>query len=150
MARMKKRIIEKVISKSKKLDSRFRGNDTGEALVIQWSLAIYWALVLYWALVIGHSMVIGYLGLGYFFVIHHSSLIRHSDFGIRHLLFLLPIAYCLLAYCLLAYCLLAYCLLAYLPISICSSSISLNSPACSISSSGGPNSIALPWFSTMT
>ena len=140
MARMKKRIIEKVISKSKKLDSRFRGNDTGEALVIQWSLAIYWALVLYWALVIGHSMVIGYLGLGYFFVIHHSSLIRHSEFGIRHLLFLLPIAYCLLAYC----------LLAYLPISICSSSISLNSPACSISSSGGPNSIALPWFSTMT
>ena len=58
------------------------------------------------ALVIGHSMVIGYLGLGYFFVIWNSSLIRnssfeirHSSFGIRHLLFfLLPT--CLLPTCL--------------------------------------------------
>ncbi len=57
-----------------------------------------WALVLYWALGIGHSMVIGYLVIGHFpsFIIRNSSLIPHSDFGIRNLPFplfaYLPIA----------------------------------------------------------
>ncbi len=46
---------------------------------------------------LGSSMVIGYLVIGYFFVIRYSSLIPHSGFGIRHLLF----SYCLFAYSLL-------------------------------------------------
>ena len=77
------------------MDSRLRGNDK-KTKQKEWipnqvenDKGGAWPLVLQWALVIGYSMVIGYLGLGHFFVIQNSSLIRHSDFGIRHLLFFL-------------------------------------------------------------
>jgi len=81
--------------KTERMDSRLRGNDkkqknwipacagmTREGLAIGSSLGIgYWSFNGHWVFVPWSFFLE--------FVIQNSSLIRHSDFGIRHLLFFL-------------------------------------------------------------